>query len=350
MADFNKEALSIWNSIKPVIDKEIDRKTDPMVQRRKVAVSTAPNPSTGLIGVKEPFGSEFFVPYREEVSGVAVGDTVWIEFAYGANNAVAIGLAGLVDAKRSSYAILSSVGWYRVFEYDAASSLEVAGDIAFTVDINLLEWTRQCNKITLYGILSSSNEPMGFGDEVSRSAYSTLYFDQIRYTRNGSKGFIDVHYNIASTRYMACYFDVKTSWSSGPSPIDMQNRFKSINFDPVADSPTGETVLSTYDFVGTSGKKIDFTPTSGSSHSTFGGCWYAKQGNIVQLHVGISGLTANTLTTIFTMPTGFIPQTFQTFGGGYSTYQANLVIQASGTVQITSGSQYACVDATYFVQ
>lgn len=85
MADLNKQALEMWNAIKPMIDKEIENKTRGMVQRRKAKVTTAPNGS--VIGVTEAFGPEISIPYVSSMSSAQVGDVVWIEFMYGATNA-----------------------------------------------------------------------------------------------------------------------------------------------------------------------------------------------------------------------------------------------------------------------
>ena len=113
MPDFNSEALAIWNALKPMIDKEIDRRTTGVVQRRKVVVSTAPSLVTGVIGVTEPFGPEIFVPFTNAVSTATVGDPVWIEFAYNATNAVAIGM-GSLDEKDQNISGSLTVNGYNV--------------------------------------------------------------------------------------------------------------------------------------------------------------------------------------------------------------------------------------------
>lgn len=87
MGDFNSEALSIWKSLQPIIDKEIDERTRGMVQRRKATVTTAPSSATKTIGVTEPFGDEYFVPFLSGVADAQIGDVVWVEFMYGASNA-----------------------------------------------------------------------------------------------------------------------------------------------------------------------------------------------------------------------------------------------------------------------
>ena len=84
MPNLNKDALEIWNSLRPMIDKEIERRTRGMVQRRKAKVTTAPNGS--VIGVTEAFGPEISIPYISSMSSAQVGDVVWVEFMYGATN------------------------------------------------------------------------------------------------------------------------------------------------------------------------------------------------------------------------------------------------------------------------
>lgn len=84
MPNLNKDALDIWNALRPMIDKEIERRTIGMVQRRKAKVTTAP--ANSLIGVTEAFGNEIFVPYVSSMENAQVGDVVWVEFMYGATN------------------------------------------------------------------------------------------------------------------------------------------------------------------------------------------------------------------------------------------------------------------------
>ena len=84
MPNLNKDALDIWNALRPMIDKEIERRTVGMVQRRKAKVTTAP--ANSLIGVTEAFGPEIFVPYVSSMENAQVGDVVWVEFMYGATN------------------------------------------------------------------------------------------------------------------------------------------------------------------------------------------------------------------------------------------------------------------------
>ena len=224
--------------------------------------------------------------------------------------------------------------WYRVFDYSAANEARVSGDIAFSIDITILEWARQYHKITLYGILGA----LKFGSEISVT--QTSFIDKIRYWKNGTHGYIDVHYTGGVSRYVACYFDVKCNYA------DNLNRFSSMTPTAVADAPSGSE-LSTYTFVENTGGKITFTPTSGS---VYRGCWYARIGNVCYLHVDMQGLTPSTNTKIFTLPVGFRPEYSTTIpGAGQESYGAlaSCSIQTDGSVYIYSQDHYAIIDGSF---
>ena len=189
---------------------------------------------------------------------------------------------GVVDiTQRRCYATLSSVGWYRVLTYDAVSSASVQGDDAFAIDVTLMDFTRQMHKIALQGLLGA----LKFVNEISATSVANYdYFDKIRYTQNGTKGYIDVHYVASSTRKVACYFDVKTSVS------DYRSRFVANNFTAVADAPSGETVLTTYEFTANGIRTV--TITSAHSSVTINNQRCARSGNVVSLWVDFTVSTA----------------------------------------------------------
>lgn len=97
MPNLNKDALDIWNALRPMIDKEIERRTKGMVQRRKAKVTTAPSSITKTIGVTEPFCAEIQVPFLPGVSAAQVGDVVWVEYMFGASNAFVSMFANISD-------------------------------------------------------------------------------------------------------------------------------------------------------------------------------------------------------------------------------------------------------------
>lgn len=77
------EALKVWDALKPMIDKEIERRTRSCVRAKKMVVTAAP--TNGLVGVAEPFGNEMMLPYSSTLTGLTVGDAVWVVYYF--NNA-----------------------------------------------------------------------------------------------------------------------------------------------------------------------------------------------------------------------------------------------------------------------
>ena len=97
--------------------------------------------------------------------------------------------------------------------------------------------------------------------------------------------------------------------------------------------------------------KTSFTPTSGSSYSNYGGCYYEKYGRTVHVHVGVSGLTTGTATTIFTLPSGYRPSSM-IFGHGTGGAWNNicyLEVNTSGAVTVRSQGTYCGADVTFLV-
>lgn len=78
-----EEALKIWNALKPMVDRQIEAKTRSCVRAKKMLVTSAPSGS--VIGVSEPYGEEILIPYLSTLSGVSVGDAVWVWYYF--NNA-----------------------------------------------------------------------------------------------------------------------------------------------------------------------------------------------------------------------------------------------------------------------
>lgn len=184
-----------------------------------------------------------------------------------------------------------------------------------------------------------------FVGELSRSNVNVV--DKIRYRYNANNvGWIDVHYSATASNDVWMTFDVGSYNST-------QKYWLSQNFVAVADAPstggTADVILSEYAFIATSGEKVTFTPTNGSSYSNYGGCWYSKSGDIVEVHVGVSGLTANTLTTVFTLPEGYRPKSIKCAMGqaGAANNLSEMQIGTGGLVRVQSTSTYAMADITF---
>ena len=97
--------------------------------------------------------------------------------------------------------------------------------------------------------------------------------------------------------------------------------------------------------------RTTFTPTSGASYSNYGGCYYEKYGNVVHVHVGVSGLTANTATNIATLPAGYRPYStvFAHGTGGSWNNLGYLEVTSAGVVTVRSAGTYCGADVTFIV-
>lgn len=73
-------SLKIWNALEPLIKREIERQTRSCQRMKSMTVSTAYNGNSGLVGVKEAFGSEVFLPVMSTMdkSKLIVGASVWV--------------------------------------------------------------------------------------------------------------------------------------------------------------------------------------------------------------------------------------------------------------------------------
>lgn len=358
MPDLNSDALGIWEHLKPAIDKEIEQKTRGMVQRRKMKVTTAPSIATGKIGVTEAFGPEMSIPFATNLISATVGDMVWVEFMYGATNAFASMFAsadekdwdvagdltvhGVLDVTpRRCYANLSSEGWYRVCAISFFSYAEACGAAGGVLRFAITD-TYDTHTIDL---LFARNSNVKFVNEASASN-SNLKVDKIRYTFTGTSpynGYVDVHLLGSNSTYIGISFDYV---SIG---LDRQAMVVAQNLQSVAESPSGETVLPEYEytFIETSGGKKSFTPSHGTS--AFGGCWYSRSGEYVTVHVGLTGITANTNHIIGTLPVGYRPVSQCCSAGSSETYgqEAHLYIRENGNIDVWSPNSMASLDATF---
>lgn len=97
-----------------------------------------------------------------------------------------------------------------------------------------------------------------------------------------------------------------------------------------------------------------FAPSKGSAYAGWGGCYYEKLGNMVHLHLGISGLTANTGNAVYTLPSAVRPKTSDIFAwgsAGTTTQLCHVIINRNaGTVTVyPQTGTYCGADAMYFI-
>ena len=84
-----KDALDFWKAIEGKVRETVKAMSGKNLQCERYDVTTAPNGSTGLIGVKQPFGDEIFIPYAAAVSEADAGDTVLVLWWKSLSNAKA---------------------------------------------------------------------------------------------------------------------------------------------------------------------------------------------------------------------------------------------------------------------
>ena len=150
---------------------------------------------------------------------------------------------GVLDVtQRRCLATLSSQGWYRVMNVNTNSADASKFSVATIVDINIgtAYWANNngTHKISLHGVLNS----VSFVGEESKSNY--MLVDKVRYTYDSSgNGHIDIHYIGTSGNPVWCSFTVH-------APYNNQQFFVAVTPTSVADSPSGEAVMTTYTFKG----------------------------------------------------------------------------------------------------
>lgn len=82
------EIREFWAALSPKIRQSVQSMTRNCVRRERYDVSTVPNGET--IGVRQPYGSEIFLPYAPTVAGAEVGNTVIVEWRESLSTGVAV--------------------------------------------------------------------------------------------------------------------------------------------------------------------------------------------------------------------------------------------------------------------
>lgn len=144
--------------------------------------------------------------------------------------------------------------------------------------------------------------------------------------------------------------------ASGGTPIPTADEVAEFDSDAHMNS-TDMTTAQVDDFVdglnvsGGGVVKTNVTPTSGTNYSGYGNCYYEVLGKLVHFHIGIGGLTANTTTKIYTMPSGLRPQTkiFAKGSGGTSLNYSSIELWDNGEIYVTSQGTYCGGELWYFV-
>ncbi len=293
-----------------------------------VNVSSVAGVSFGLNGQCARFGGPVQYPDRFECDWNAQFDKV-------------------VDVvQRRADATLSRTGWYNIIKFSIGSATSVKFATAQALNIKVgSTYNNISNCVHAITMLGTWNTNPRFIAELSRSNVNVI--DKIRYRYDANNnGWVDVHYTASSSNDVWMMFDVSAYNTT-------QQHWVAQNFTAVEDAPstdgTADTIMTTYSFMEATGASISFTPTTGSAYSTYGNCWFAKYGHVVHVHIGISGLTANTSTTIGTLPEGFRPKvlTVATGNGSAISNLARARISAAGVITVYSASTTALIDVIF---
>lgn len=256
---------------------------------------------------------------------------------------------GVLDVtQRRCYATLSSVGWYRVCAISCNSYTEAIGAaggiLRFAITDSYASYPNDAHTIDL---LLAHNK-VTFVNEAS-AANGYLEVDKIRYTFTGESpynGYVDIHFlGRGGTTYIGISFDY-----TGVG-LGRQSRVAAKNLRFVADSPSGETVLTEYTFaadteaVGTVVGASGFTPAEID---------VKRSGRVVYVHFFVRNVSiaANTHTLIGTISGVPLPEKCIRWlaGGGAQAYDAvtpvYAILDTDGSIKVTSPSAISAVNIT----
>lgn len=144
----------------------------------------------------------------------------------------------------------------------------------------------------------------------------------------------------------AIYKIVKTKWNV------LTEKYDEMELGNLSTSLSNALGISQQNGRETTVSNSTFNPTTGSAYSSYGGCYYETYGDIVHVHVGVSGLTSNTGATIYTLPTELKPSTtiFAHGTGGSASNIGYLEVRTSGDIYVRSnGGTYVGADAFYMI-
>jgi hypothetical protein len=230
-----------------------------------------------------------------------------------------------------------------VLSYKTGNADRSAGHPSFIVDLSITRYSATTvGEIHSIRLFVNFNNNVNFVDEQSQS--SAQIIDKIRYTINGGNAYVDIHYNINSGNGVCVNFDVDIHSS-------LQGYFTAESLQAVGDAPSGETVLTTYDFaenteaVGTVVGASGFTPDEID---------VKRSGRVVYVHFYVQNvsITANTETIIGTLSGVQLPKKNIRWlaGGGAHAYDTTTPIYAflgrSGNIAVTSPSAISAVNIT----
>lgn len=243
---------------------------------------------------------------------------------------------GVLDiTPRRCYSTLSSNGWYRV-----CKTADISGTIIdFSIGRPYGSSPAEAHRISFYVVGGGRS---AFLNETSDS--NTLLVDKIRCTYGGGFVYFDIHYTTSSSNQVLVYFDVYGKGQENQSTVAEQ-------LQHVADSPSGETVLTEHAFTANTYYHDD-SVTSGVRHIV------DRRGDIVTVTIESAGAGINCpagqYTTVYTLPSELSPS-----GSVYTVVDAyggnNIIsgiIDTSGRIQlypVSASTSYYRFTLTYTI-
>ena len=217
-------------------------------------------------------------------------------------------------------ATLSSTGWYRVLHV-ANPTGSISRIIDLTITRNYVNANNESHCIKYIGNYNSHS----FNNEVSKS--NTILVDKVRYTTDSNYGYVDIHYAGTSANKIAvdfeCYADIGLKQSCAAESLQS-----------VADAPSGETVVTTYNFVAS-------TQISGSVAGSYGTIYYNRKGDVCSIYGDVTGVPTGSWTTLATgLPAPAITQFFIAQNGSSNDF-VMCQLNTSGTLKFYGRDSYS---------
>lgn len=221
---------------------------------------------------------------------------------------------GVVDIlQRRCYKTLSSAGWYRVLKSVnvSGSIIHVSVCVAEVAEVHYIDFC-------VSGALTRFANELSIGNQ--------SFVDKIRFTTKDTLLYIDVHYNSSSAKTVNVNFDVVGYAKLGNTTAE--------SLQSVADSPSGETAATTYDFVAN-------TYISDSVAGSYGTIYYDRKGGVCSIYGEVTGVPAGAWTTLATgLPAPARTQFFIAQNGA-STDFVMCQLNTSGTLKFYGMGSYS---------
>lgn len=228
--------------------------------------------------------------------------------------------------QRRCSATLSSAGWYRVLDVSPLTSAMAQGALGESIRLDISRRGSSGDAETHTIVYRAVNGGNGrFTDESSKSG--SLLIDKIRYTSTSNSAHIDIHYNSSGSNGVTVYFDVNVV-------PDTQYRFTANSLTSVADAPSGETVLTTHDFVAN-------THISDGVVGSYGTIYYDRKGDVCSIYGDVTGVPTGAWTTLATGLPAPVRTQFFIAQNGASTDFVMCQLNTFGTLKFYGRGSYS---------